>query len=118
MEETCRSWGCSLGQGVKITMAIGIVNPSHYIVKRHKIGILWDGFEGDIKLRFKWDDAIKWIEDDIADMTAKWPELGVARKVYFDKTDDPSELPVIKWVLGYDEFRVEYDLMYRVNNDD
>ena len=84
-------------------MVIGIVNPSRYIVKRHKTGILWAGFDGDsLKLRFKWDDAIKWIEDDIADMTAKWPELGVARKVYFDKTDDPGEIPVIKWVLGWD----------------
>jgi hypothetical protein len=51
-------------------------------------------------------------------MTAKWPELGVARKVYFDKTDDPGEIPVIKWVLGWDEFRIEYELFYRVNNDD
>ena len=100
-------------------MAIGIDNPSRYIVKRRKIGISWDGFDGDcLKLRFKWDDAIKWIEDDIADMSAKWPELGVARKVYFDKTDDPRELPVIKWVLGWDEFRVEYELFYMVNNDD
>lgn len=100
-------------------MAIGIVNPSCYIVKRRKIGILWDGFEDDnLKLRFKWDDAIKWIEDDIADMTAKWPELGVAKKVYFDKSDNRKELPVMKWVLGCDDFRVEYELFYRVNSND
>lgn len=100
-------------------MAIGIDNPNRYIVKRHKIGRLWDGFDGEnLKLLFNWDYANKWIEDDIADMSAKWPELGVAKKVYFDKSDNRKELPVMKWVLGCDEFRVEYELFYRVNSND
>lgn len=91
-----------------------------YTIRKKKIGRGWKRYKDELETRtiavknLTWEEVTRWVEDDISDSKAKWPELGEAKKVYFDDAIG-NELPVVRWKMGVDEFRLEYDLFYNAS---